>query len=120
MLALPAVPTPPLYLACLVREDVAIEVGQRNHLELVPALEVQELGGHDVDVPAVPRDLGETGGNLSRHVQELAVRGLDHVGFGDHGYLGPAGAPGMVERELEDAPGALGGDNAKVYGQVRG
>ena len=47
-----------LDLGGFVGEDVAVEVGHDEDLEIGASCCVEQFGGHDIDVPAVPLDAG--------------------------------------------------------------
>ncbi len=109
-----------LYLGGLVGQDVAVEVGERDDPELLAAVRVDELGGHDVDEPVVPLYPRVVLGHLGRDAEELAVGGLDHVGLGHDADLVYPVLAGVLERQPNEALRPLVGGDAEVDGQIVG
>ena len=93
-----------------VREDVAVEVGEHEH---VPPLGVQhELhagGVHDVVLELDARIL-VLGGHLTRDLEEETVAVLEDVGLVDRGDLLAAVGDRVVEGVLHDTAAALDAD----------
>ncbi|MPN48812.1 hypothetical protein SDC9_196424 [bioreactor metagenome] len=42
-----------LELGRLIGQDIAVKVGQYHHLELGTAFFIDQLGGHDVNIPVI-------------------------------------------------------------------
>ena len=68
-----------LELSRLVGDDIAVEVRQNKHLELCAALFVNQLCGHDVNVPVVKLDTRIVLCNLLAYIKELTVRCLYNI-----------------------------------------
>ena len=101
-----------LDLGRFVSDDVAVQVGQHNDLEVAAALVVEQLRGHDIDVPVVKHDFRVFLSNLLAGVEELAVGRLDDVRLGDAGNTVLAGQACEDKRQTRDTiagPDDLGG-----------
>ena len=75
--------------------DVAIEVGECQHLEIFLTSRINQGSCHQVDVPPLPRDARIVFRHLAGDVEELAVGGLYDVGLGDDRHMVFARALGM-------------------------
>ena len=109
-----------LDLGGLVRDDVPVQVGQDEDLEVSPAGGVDELGGGDVNEPHVVLDLGVLLADLVRQVDEQSVGGLDDVGLDDDRDVVLAGLLGVLESGADDPLGTLPGGDAVVHGEIVG
>ena len=98
-----------------VSDDVAVQVGQHEHLKIGAALFVHQLGRHDVDIPVVRGDVGVLFAHGLAELQKLAVRGLDDVGFGNDGHAGFVVFPGKIIRELCNALRAVSGSDGEIH-----
>jgi hypothetical protein len=104
-----------------VGDDVAIEIGQHQHVERLRPLhllraQVVHDQVADADVRILIRD-------LARHGQEQAVRGLHDVRFVDGDHPPAAVAARVLEREPDHPLGAVARDqldrDAHVLGEVQ-
>ena len=109
-----------LNLGGLVGDDVAVQVGQYEHLELAAASLVDQVGGHNVDVPVLGGDAGILGGHLVADAGEVAVGLLHNVGLGDDGHVVLAVVLGVLKGGAGDAAGAGVGGHLKVHSQLVG
>ena len=109
-----------LNLGGLVGDDVAVEVGQHEYLELAANLRIYQVGGHDVDVPVVGGDLRIIRRHLVADAGEHTVGLFHDVGLGDDGDIGFAVGPGKVEGGLGDAAGAGVGGDLEIHAQHAG
>ena len=69
----------------LVGDDIAVEIGKNEYLEVLATLRVDELCGSDVDIPFVGCDLRIVLADIFAKVEELTVGGLDYVSLCDDG-----------------------------------
>ena len=97
-----------LELRRLVGDDIAVEVGEDEHLKVSPTLFIDELGGGDVDIPVVSDDIRILFADLLANLQEFAVGSLDHVGLGDDGNFALVVISSVFIGKSGNALGALG------------
>ena len=72
-----------LKLCRFVGDDITVEVGKKEHLEVASALFINKLCGHNVCIPLVGGDLGIEIGNLVAVLKEVSVGRLYNVRFGN-------------------------------------
>src|SRR6266498_387887 len=99
---------------CQVREDVPVEVGQQQHVEVLRLL--HQLHGHVVHQVLVVFDLGVVLGHLATDRVEETVGVLHDVRLGHGGDLLAAVGARVVEGELGDPAGA--GDRDRLDRQA--
>ena len=95
ILAPGATPSPPTRPATQVAQDVAVQVGQHEHVVQFRLL--HELHAHVVDDAVFELDVRELLGHLAGHGQEQPVGVLEDVGLVDGGDLLAAIGPGVLE-----------------------
>ena len=100
-----------------VGDDIAVQIGQHEHVELVGVLHEPHAGGvHDL---VVELDVGVVLGHLARHAQEEAVGLLHDVRLVHRGHPLATAAAGVLERVLHDAARAGDADGLDADGGVR-
>ena len=109
-----------LDLGGFVGDDVAVQIGQNKYLKFGTNGRVDEIGGHNVNVPILCLDLRIFGGNLVADTGEIAVGLFHNIGFGDDGYILFAVLFGKFKGGTGNATGAAFGGYLKVHAQFAG
>ena len=109
-----------LNLGGLVGDDVAVQIGQNEHLKPAADFRVHQIGGHDVDVPVLGGDLRIVRRNLMADAGEHSVGLFHNVGLGDDGHIGFAVGPGKVKGGLGDPAGTGVGGDFEIHAQHTG
>ena len=107
-----------LQLRGLVGDDVAVEVGKDKDLEAGADGGVDEVGGHDVDVPVLDLHLRVVLRHLVADGGELAVGLFHDVGLGDDGDILFAVFARVFKGGAGDAARAGVGDDLEIHGQA--
>ena len=95
----------PYQASTQVADDVAVQVGQHQDIEVIGVLDQTHAGG--VDDLVVELDIGIVGGHLARNAQEQAIGRLHDVGLMHGRHLFAAAAAGVLKSVLHNAA-ALG------------
>ncbi len=107
-----------LELRGLIGEDVPVQVGQDDHLEVAPPFLVHQLCRHYIHEPVIELNFRILAGYSPGYLQELAVCGLDHIGLGDRRDSIDTILFGILECQAHDSLRSLAGDNLEVHCQV--
>ena len=100
-----------------VGDDVAVEIRQQQHVELLRPH--HELHARCVDDPFAVGDVRARGGHLARRVEEQPVAELHDVRFVDRDDAAPAVLARVIEREHRDARGRPLGDDLQAFDDAR-
>ena len=109
-----------LDLGGLVGDDVAVEVGQQKDLELISDPLIDQIGGHNVDVPVLRLDLRVVRRHLVADAGEHAVGLFHDVGLGDDGDACFSVGSGVFKGSAGNAPGAGVGGHLEIHSQLAG
>jgi len=120
MLALPAVPPPPLELGGFIGNYVAIEVGENKGPKLAAPLRVKNFGGYYIHIPVIGLDLRILTGQLIERIQEKPVGGFNNIGFGDRGYPRDIILFSVLECQAYDPLGAEESYSLEINCQIIG
>ena len=101
-----------------VADDVTVEVGGDQHVELLRAL--HQLHAQGIDDAVVGLDVGVILGHFAEGAQEQAVGQLHDVGFVHSGDLFAAVFPGVVKGKAADLLAGRAGDELDAVGDVVG
>lgn len=91
-----------------VADDIAVQVGQHQDIEVVGVLDQAHAGG--VDDLVVELNIGIVGGHLARNAQEQAIGRLHNVGLVHGRHLFTAAAAGVLKGVLHNAAALGDGD----------
>ena len=104
-----------LNLGSFVGDDIAVQVGQQDHLELLTQRIFQQIGSHNIDVVIFHRNAGVILGNLMTEGSKLAVCLFHNIGLGDYGQVGLAVVLGILKGCPGDALRTGIGGNLEVH-----
>ena len=100
-----------------IRDDVAVEIRQHQHVELLGVH--HQLHARGVDDPLVVGDVDVLARGAADAVEEQPVAQLHDVRFVDRGHLLPPVPPRVLEREVRDARRRLLGDDLQALDHAR-
>ena len=101
-----------------VADNVAIQIGQDQNIEVVGVLNQTHAGG--VDDLVVELDIGIVGSHLASHAQEQAVSRLHDVGLVHGRHLFAAAAASILKGVLHNTAALGDGDGLDRDGGIRG
>lgn len=99
-----------LDLRCFVSDDVAVQIRQDKYLKLASDGRIDQICGHDVDIPVLRGDARIIRGNLMANPRKIAIGLFHDIGFGHDRHIVLAVCLGVCKGCAGDASGArLGG-----------
>ena len=104
-----------LNLGCLIGNNIAVQVGQQNHLELVAQLGIDQIGGHNINIPIVHRNIRVILSDFVADGSELAVCLFHNIGLGNNADPGFAVILGILKGSTGNSSCAEIGGHLKVH-----
>ena len=106
-----------LYLRCLVGNNIAVKVRQKNYLEVASYTLIHKVCGHNINVPIFGGNAGVILCNLVAKLGELAVGLLHNVSLCNYCNVGFAVVFSVLESGASNALCSLVGGNLKIESQ---
>ena len=106
-----------LNLRCFVSDDVAVQIRQDKYLKLASDGRIDQIRGHDVDIPVLRGDSRIIRGNLMADPRKIAIGLFHNIGFGHDRHIVLAVCLGVFKGCASDASGARLGGYLKIHGK---
>ncbi len=104
-----------LNLRRFIRDDVAVQVRQHEHLELTPNVLVHQVRRHDVDEPVIRLNFRIILGYFLAKPQEIAIRLLHNIRLRDDGHPLLAVRTGELISRSRDTKRAFAGRHLEIH-----